>query len=107
MAAVSNQDASAGLKTALEKGALAAFALLGTTHDFFGNDKKRIPLPGYLNDVAGLLKNLGKGKRLDELTLSLNRAAEAAVPMGKTLLVDAAKNLSIPNAECRMPNAEC
>ena len=99
LAGISNQDASAGLKTALEKGALAAVALLGKTDGFFGNDKVRIPLPGYLNDVSGLLKNLGQGKRLDELTLSLNRAAEAAVPMGKTLLVDAVKNMSVTDAK--------
>ncbi len=99
LAGISNSDASAGLKTALEKGALAAVALLGKTDGFFGNDKVRIPLPGYLNDVAGLLKNLGQGKRLDELTLSLNRAAEAAVPMGKTLLVDAVKNMSVTDAK--------
>jgi hypothetical protein len=99
LAGISNQDASAGLKTALEKGAVAAVALLGKTDGFFGNDKVRIPLPGYLNDVAGLLKNFGQGKRIDELTLSLNRAAEAAVPMGKTLLVNAVKNMSVTDAK--------
>ena len=99
LAGISNQDASAGLKTALEKGALAAVALLGKTDGFFGNDKVRIPLPGYLNDAAGLLKTLGQGKRLDELTLSINRAAEAAVPMGKTLLVNAVKNMSVDDAK--------
>jgi Protein of unknown function (DUF4197) len=99
LAGISNKDASAGLKTALEKGALAAVALLGQTDGFFGNDKVRIPLPGYLNDVAGLLKNLGQGKRVDELTLSINRAAEAAVPMGKTLLVNAVKNMSVTDAK--------
>jgi hypothetical protein len=52
-----------------------------------------------LNDVAGLLKNLGQGKRVDELTLSLNRAAEAAVPMGKTLLVNVVKNMSVADAK--------
>jgi len=99
LAGISNKDASAGLKTALEKGALAAVALLGKTDGFFGNNKVRIPLPGYLNDVAGLLKNLGQGKRVDELILSLNRAAEAAVPMGKTLLVNAVKNMSVADAK--------
>ena len=99
LAGISNKDASAGLKTALEKGALAAVALLGKTDGFFGNDKVRIALPGTLNDVAVLLKNLGQGKRLDELTLSLNRAAEAAVPMGKTLLVDAVKSMSVTDAK--------
>ena len=106
LAGISNNDASAGLKTALEKGALAAVALLGKTDGFFGNDKVRIPLPGYLNDVAGLLKNLGQGKRVDELTLSLNRAAEAAIPMGKTLLVDAVKNMSVTDAKSILSGGE-
>ena len=39
LAGISNKDASAGLKTALEKGALAAVALLGKTDGFFGNDR--------------------------------------------------------------------
>ena len=106
LAGISNIDASEGLKTALEKGALAAVALLGKTDGFFGNDKVRIPLPGYLNDVAGLLKNLGQGKRVDELTLSLNRAAEAAIPMGKTLLVDAVKNMSVTDAKSILSGGE-
>ena len=45
---------------------LAVVALLRKTDGFFGNHKVRIPLPGYLNDVAGLLKTHGQGKRIDE-----------------------------------------
>ena len=96
---VSSADASAGLKDALEKGALAAVALLGQKDGFFGNDKVRIRLPGYLNDAAGLLKSLGQSQWLDELTLSLNRAAEAAMPMGKTVLVNAVKSMSLADAK--------
>ena len=38
---LSNAEASTGLKTALEKGALAAVALLGKTDGFLGNPKVR------------------------------------------------------------------
>ena len=99
LAGISNQDASAGLKTALEKGALAAVGLLGKPDGFFGNDKVRIPLPGFLQDVAGIMKTLGQGKRIDELMLSINRAAEAAVPMGKDLLVSSVRNMSVTDAK--------
>ncbi len=99
LAGISNSDASAGLKTALEKGALAAVAVLGKTDGFFGNPKVQIPLPGYLQDVAKLMKNFGQGKRIDELMLSINRAAEAAVPMGKDLLVGAVRNMSVTDAK--------
>ena len=99
LAGISNQDASTGLKTALEKGALAAVGLLGKQDGFFGNDKVRIPLPGFLQDVAGIMKTLGQGKRIDELMLSINRAAEAAVPMGKDLLVSSVRNMSVTDAK--------
>jgi len=43
---LTNAEASQGLKTALERGALAAVNLLGKPDGFLGNDKVRIPLPG-------------------------------------------------------------
>ncbi len=92
-------DASKGIKVALEKGALAAVALLGKTDGFLGNPKVRIPLPGFLEDASKLLKLTGQGKRVDELVTSMNRAAEAAVPMGKDLLVGAVKSMSVSDAK--------
>ena len=99
LAGISNQDAGNGVKTALEKGALAAVAILGKTDGFFGNEKVKIGLPGGLQDVAKLMKNLGQGKRIDELMLSINRAAVAAVPMGKDLLVGAVRAMSVNDAK--------
>lgn len=99
LAGISNQDAGNGVKTALEKGALAAVAILGKTDGFFGNEKVKIGLPGGLQDVAKLMKNLGQGKRIDELMLSINRAAEAAVPMGKDLLVGAVRAMTVADAK--------
>lgn len=99
LADLSHQDASNGLKAALEKGALAAVGLLGKPDGFLGNAKVRIPLPGYLEDAARLLKTLGQGKRIDELVTGMNRAAETAVPMGQQLLVGAVKNMSVNDAK--------
>ena len=96
---ISNADASAGLKTALEKGALAAINLLGRPDGFLGNAKVRIPLPGFLDDAAKLLKTLGQQKRVDELLTSMNRAAEAAVPLAKDLLVGAVKSMNVSDAK--------
>lgn len=95
---LSEKDASAGIKTALERGALAAVALLGKADGFLGNPKVRIPLPGFLEDASKLLKITGQGARVDELVTSMNRAAEAAVPMGKNLLVGAVKSMSVTDA---------
>lgn len=96
---LTNAEASQGLKTALEKGALAAVGLLGKTDGFLGNDKVRIPLPGFLEDAAQILKTLGQGKRIDELVTSMNRAAEAAMPLAKDLLVGAVKSMNVNDAK--------
>ncbi|MGC4396637.1 DUF4197 domain-containing protein [Hydrogenophaga sp. T2] len=96
---LSDKDATAGIRAALEKGALAAVGLLGKTDGFLGNPKVRIPLPGYLEDAAKLLKMTGQGPRVDELITGMNRAAEQAVPLGKDLLVGAVKSMSVTDAK--------
>ena len=96
---LTNAEASQGLKVALEKGALAAVGLLGKPDGFLGNPKVRIPLPGYLEDAAQLMKTLGQGRRIEELVTAMNRAAEAAVPMAKDLLVSSVKSMTVTDAK--------
>jgi hypothetical protein len=91
-------DAAGGIRVALERGALSAVALLGKTDGFLANPKVRIPLPGYLDDAAKLLRKIGQGRRVDELVTSMNRAAEQAVPQAKSLLVQAAKTITVEDA---------
>ena len=96
---LSNADASKGLKAALEKAALSAVGLLGAKDGFLGNEQVRIPLPGYLNDAAQLLRTFGQGDRVDELLTAMNRAAEAAVPQSKALLLNAVNTMSVNDAK--------
>lgn len=98
LSGLTDAEASQGLKTALEKGALAAVNLLGKTDGFLGNPKVRIPLPGFLEDAGKILKSLGQGKRVDELVTSMNRAAETAVPMARDILVSAVKSMNVDDA---------
>ena len=96
---LTNADAAKGLKTALEKGALSAVGMLGAKDGFLGNDQVRIPLPGYLNDAAQLLRTFGQGAKVDELLTAMNRAAEAAVPQSKELLLKAVQTMSVIDAK--------
>lgn len=96
---ISNQDATSGLKAALEKGSAAAVDLLGKQDGFLGNQKVKIPLPESLAKVEKLMRGVGMGKYADELVLSMNRAAEAAVPEAKKLLVDSVKKMSVQDAK--------
>ena len=96
---ISNPDAVAGLKGALERGASVAVDLLGKTDGFFGNNAVKIPLPDSLKRYEKLMRNVGLGKHADELILTMNRAAEAAVPEAKKLFVDAVKKMSVQDAK--------
>ena len=96
---LSSADASQGVKVALERGAIAAISQLGREGGFLDNPKVRIPLPSFLEDAASLLSKLGQGTRVDELKVSLNRAAEAAVPMSRDLLVGAVRSMSVTDAK--------
>lgn len=99
LANLSESDASAGVKAALERGATSAVALLGKTDGFLGNPKVRIPLPGYLEDSSHVLKVMGQQKKLDQLVTAMNRAAELAVPEAQTLLVGAVQQMSVTDAK--------
>jgi hypothetical protein len=99
LADVSNQDAGGGLKEALTQGAGKAVDLLGKSDGFLGNPKVKIPLPESMQKVESLMRGLGMGKQADELITTMNRAAEAAVPEAKTLLVNAVKQMSVEDAK--------
>jgi hypothetical protein len=45
------------------------------------------------------MRSIGMDAHADELVLRMNRAAEAAVPEARTLLVDAAKRMSVQDAK--------
>jgi len=96
---LTNQDAVAGLRAALEKGSQAAVATLGRPDGFLGNPKVKIPLPDSLTQAESLMRRFGMGKYADELVETMNRAAEAAVPEARALLVDSVRKMSVQDAK--------
>lgn len=99
LADLSNLDAGNGMKAALERGSSEAVSKLGAENGFLGNDKVKIPLPKLLEQARPVLKMTGRGQQLDDLVIAMNRAAEAAVPMAKPLLLDAVKSMSLADAK--------
>ncbi len=96
--ALGESEAASGIRAALERGAQAAVARLGRKDGFLGDERVRIELPDSLKGAARLLKATGQGHKLDDLLTAMNRAAEAAVPEARLLLVNAAKNMSVEDA---------
>lgn len=99
LADISGQDAGGGLKEALTQGAGKAVSLLGQSDGFLKNPKVKIPLPESMQQVEAVMRGLGMGKQADELITAMNRAAEAAVPEARDMLVDAVKQMSVEDAK--------
>jgi len=99
VADLTNAEASSGLKTALIQGAGKAVGELSKADGFLGNKEVKIPLPDALKKTEKAMRMLGMGAQADELVLKMNRAAEAAVPEAKALLVDSAKKMTVADAK--------
>lgn len=96
---LSNTDAAAGMKEALIQGAGKAVGKLGVVDGFLGNPAVKIPLPDSVQRAERVMRMFGMGKQADEVILRMNRAAEAAVPEAKVLLVNAVKQMSVADAK--------
>jgi Protein of unknown function (DUF4197) len=96
---ITSREAAAGLKAALERGSTAAVARLGRPDGFFGNPQVKIPLPESMQRAEKLMRRFGMGKHADELILTLNRAAEAAVPEARALFVDSIRKMTVQDAK--------
>lgn len=97
--AISSQDASKGLRQALEQGAGAAVANLGVAGGFQDNPDYRIPLPDTIKKLEPALRMMGQGKAMDELHQAMNRAAEVAVAEAKPLLINAVRQMTVQDAK--------
>jgi len=88
-----------GLKDSLRQGIKSAVGKLGQNNGFLNNPKVKIPLPDSLQKVEKMMKTLGMGKQADELVVSMNHAAEKAVPQAQELMVDAVQKMSLQDAQ--------
>lgn len=92
-------DQVGSLKQALAQGAETAVTQLAKENGYLGNEKVRIPLPENLQKAERAMRRVGLGKYADDFNTAMNRAAEAAVPEAKTLLLNAVKNMTVKDAK--------
>lgn len=95
---LTSAESAEGLKAALTQAASVAVNQLGKADGFLGNPEVRIPLPGKLQKASKTARKLGLGKQIDALELAMNRAAEAAVPEARELLVQSIRQMSVKDA---------
>ncbi len=90
---------AAGFKQALSIGTEKAVQTVSKTDGYFGNQAIKILLPDSMQRVADVLGKLGMQKQLDDLILSMNRAAEKAAPQAAAIFGGAIKDMGIQDAQ--------
>ena len=89
---------SDGLREALRVGTDRAVDSVGRLDGYLDNPEIKIPVPEKLDAVAQALRIIGAGQIVDEFTISMNRAAEAAAPMAKQVFLDAVRRMTFEDA---------
>src|SRR5664279_709465 len=98
VAGLSEKDAADGIREALVKGTGESVKLVTNVDGYFGNPEIKIPFPPEAKEIESKLRSIGLGKKVDEVILSLNRAAEDAGKEAVKIFVDAIKGMSIKDA---------
>jgi hypothetical protein len=103
LAATAEGDASevkiaSGLQQALKIGTENAVSQTGTVDGFFKNKAIKILMPRALHSMEQPLRFVGYGPQIDEFVLSMNRAAERAVPFAKQIFWDAIGQMTFDDA---------
>lgn len=88
----------AGLREALKIGIARTVEQVGTEGGYFRNPDIKIPAPEPVLRAESVLRGLGYGAELDELVLSMNRAAEAAAPLATEIFAEAIAQMTIQDA---------
>jgi Protein of unknown function (DUF4197) len=89
----------AALKQALQVGTENAVKLTGRTDGYFTNKAIKILMPERLSTIEKGLRTAGYGPEVDQLVLSMNRAAERAAPEAKKIFWDAIGKMTIDDAQ--------
>ena len=98
LAGLTTGQLTSGVKETVEKGLLAAVNALGRTNGFLTNAAVRIAFPEQLKKVESALRTLKQDALVDEFEMTMNRAAEKAVPAGTEVLVNSLKQMSVQDA---------
>lgn len=96
---ITSQEANQALRDSLAQSAKGGLAKLGRENGYLANPQTRIGLPNNFTKAERILRALGKGKRVDDLVLAMNRAAEMAVPKAEALILDAVKGMTVQDAK--------
>jgi len=95
---LTEKDAVDGIKEALVKGTGESVALVSKLDGFFLNTEIKIPFPENARAIESKLRGIGLGNKVDEVILTLNRAAEDAAKSAQQIFISAITGMNISDA---------
>ncbi len=95
---ITQLDAASAIKDALSKGITTGVNKVSVTDGYFGNSLIKIPFPQDVQIVESTLRSFGMGSMIDNLVLSLNRAAENAAVQAGPIFLNSIKQMTITDA---------
>jgi hypothetical protein len=95
---LTEKDAADGIREALVKGTGDAVKVVSNIDGYFKNPEIKIPFPEDAKVVETKLRAVGLGKKVDEVVLSINRAAEDAAKEATPIFVSAIKSMTVKDA---------
>jgi hypothetical protein len=99
LAGLSQEQMVQGLKDALAKGLQEAIAGLGHDGGFLTNLSVKIPMPEKLQTVEKAMRAMKQEKLVDDFVITMNHAAEQAVPEAGSVFAAALKQMTIEDAK--------
>jgi hypothetical protein len=95
---LTEKDAVGGIREALEKGTGESVSFVSKLNGYFSNPEIKIPFPPEAREIESKLRAAGMGSKVDEVILTINRAAEDAAKSAQPIFVSAIKSMSITDA---------
>lgn len=95
---LSKADMNGAILEALSVGVKRAITLLGKQGGYLDDAAVKIPMPENLQKVESLLRKFGQDKYADRFIVTMNRAAEQAVPQTTQIFLDTIKSISVQDA---------
>ncbi len=97
-APLNEETVARGLKEALSVGTQRTATQVGAVDGYLKNEVLKIVLPPQVQDLAGTLRSVGLGGKVDELEVAMNRAAEQAAGESVSVFGDAIRGMTIADA---------
>lgn len=95
---ITSSEAAGGLKEALLIGMINGTGLLSKEDGYYGNSLVKIPWPEEAQFVKTAMEKIGMGDRVENVTKSLNRAAEKAAGEAVDVFVESVKQMTFQDA---------